>query len=241
MRQLKTKSHMLRHMVEMHEGEKREDVQFGVRILRQAKTAFERQIMESVLIQEMRGHHLMNLKSEYNRCAIPRLVTKLGEKDLDKWRDEDRDEQKREENLERKIRMLRKERNKERQVGVERAAPAPNPKRRKVNETHYVQTGREKLGQPENRPQEKRQRHVGEDAITTGKRQKMQAGDIRLFFTTHQPGKAVVRQKVPVVEEKSEDDLSEIRMSLAESEDLLHPAQTDPPEDCEMCKEEKVH
>ena len=71
MRQLKIKSHMLRHMVEMHEGEKREDVQFGVRILRQAKTAFERQIMESVLIQEMRGHHLMNLKSEYNRCAIP--------------------------------------------------------------------------------------------------------------------------------------------------------------------------
>jgi hypothetical protein len=55
-------------------------------ILKSTKTAFERQILESVIIQKNRNHRLMNNKAEYNRCALPRLTTKLGEKELLKWR-----------------------------------------------------------------------------------------------------------------------------------------------------------
>jgi hypothetical protein len=42
------------------------------------------------LIQKARNQNIMNGKSEYNRCALPRLTAKLGEKDLEKWRKEDR-------------------------------------------------------------------------------------------------------------------------------------------------------
>ena len=47
MRQLKVNSHMLRHIVEKHEGQNYEEVEFGVRIVRTARTSFERQITES--------------------------------------------------------------------------------------------------------------------------------------------------------------------------------------------------
>ena len=50
-------------------------------------------------------------KSECMRCAIHRLVTKLGEKDSDKWRKYDKNETKVEEGIERKIGTMRKERN----------------------------------------------------------------------------------------------------------------------------------
>ena len=50
----------------------------------------ERQILESVLIQKAREHKIMNNKSEYNRCALPRLTAKLGERDMERWREEDR-------------------------------------------------------------------------------------------------------------------------------------------------------
>jgi hypothetical protein len=46
--------------------------------------------MESVMIQKARNHHIMNNKAEYNRCALPRLTAKLGEKDLERWRESDR-------------------------------------------------------------------------------------------------------------------------------------------------------
>ena len=80
--QLKTSSHMLRHLVEMHGGEERSKVEFGVKVLRYTRSSFERQILESVLIQSKRSHHIMNNRAEFNRCAIPRLVTKLGEREL---------------------------------------------------------------------------------------------------------------------------------------------------------------
>ena len=46
----------------------------------------------------------MNKKAEYNRCALPRLTAKLGEKELDKWREEDREEMEKEATIEEKIR-----------------------------------------------------------------------------------------------------------------------------------------
>ena len=49
--QLKTSSHMLRHLLEMHGGEQRSDVEFGVKVLRYTRSSFERQILESLSIQ----------------------------------------------------------------------------------------------------------------------------------------------------------------------------------------------
>ena len=88
--QLKTSSHMLRHLLEMHGGEERSAVDFGMKVMRYTRSSFERQILESVLIQENRDQHLMNNRAEFNRCAIPRLVSKLGEKEMKKWREEDK-------------------------------------------------------------------------------------------------------------------------------------------------------
>ena len=87
-----TTSHMLRHLLAVHEEEEDNwnNIKFGMRLLKSTKTAFECQIQENVLIQKERGNLLMNNKAEYNRCALPRLTAKLGEKDLEKWRTEDK-------------------------------------------------------------------------------------------------------------------------------------------------------
>ena len=122
---------MLRHLLEMHRDEERSKIEFGVKVLRYTRSSCERQILESVMIQNMRDHHIMNSRSEFNRLAIPRLVTKLGDKELKKWRDKDKEMQDNEEKIEEQIRLLKKERNRER-AGHERREP--NPKRQKLSE-----------------------------------------------------------------------------------------------------------
>ena len=78
-----------------------------------AKSAFERQVGESVLIQqEVSRHRILNSKSEYNRCALPRLTTKLGAEEFEEWKKELKEEKLKEEDLDKKIRVLRKQRNK---------------------------------------------------------------------------------------------------------------------------------
>ena len=64
---------MLRHLLAVHEDEEEEweKIRFGMKILKSTRTAFERQILESVLIQKARSHNIMNNKAEYNRCALP--------------------------------------------------------------------------------------------------------------------------------------------------------------------------
>ena len=75
----KTSSHMLRHLLHMHEEEEEswDQIRFGMAVMRTHRSAMERQISESVEIQKARDHHLMNDKAEYNRCALPRLTTRL--------------------------------------------------------------------------------------------------------------------------------------------------------------------
>ena len=53
----KTSSHMLRHLLTVHEEEEEEwdKIKFGMKILKTTKTAFERQI----LIQKARAHNIM--------------------------------------------------------------------------------------------------------------------------------------------------------------------------------------
>ena len=98
-------------------------VKFGMNILKTTKTAFERQILESVLIQKARAHNIMNNKSLYNCCALPRLTAKLGERDMEKWREEDRLEHQQEATIEEKSESGRKiePRREQRPIGEERS------------------------------------------------------------------------------------------------------------------------
>ena len=86
----------------------------GMKILKSTRTAFERQILENVMIQKSRENYIMKDMAEYNRFALPRLTAKLGEKDLERWRTEDREEMQREATIEEKIRIRKKEKAKKR-------------------------------------------------------------------------------------------------------------------------------
>ena len=107
---------MLRHLLMVHEEEEENwnTIEFGMNILKSTRTAFERQIIESVLVQQSRKNNIMNNKAEYNRCALPRLTAKLGEKELERWREEDKKERMNEATIEEKIRIWKKEKAKER-------------------------------------------------------------------------------------------------------------------------------
>ena len=134
--QLKPSSHILKHYLD-NLDEELEDIKFGMRIRSTARNAFERQVAESVLIQqESNNHNILNSKSEYNRCALPRLTTKLGEK-FEKWKKEELEDKKKEEDLEKKIRTLRKERNKKRDVHIN-VQHLPPMERRKTGEEKYM-------------------------------------------------------------------------------------------------------
>ena len=137
----KTSSHMLRHLLDVHEHEEAEwdNINFGMRIVKNTRTAFKRQIYESVLIQQSRLHYLMNSKSEYNRCAIPRLTTKMGEKDLEKWRVKDRLEMEKEATIEEKIRVRKKAKAKDRgEANRRREAGQPAKKKMRLQDQCQV-------------------------------------------------------------------------------------------------------
>ena len=121
----KTSSHMLRHLLAVHEEEEEtwDQVRFGMRLIRSTRTAFKRKILESVTIQKERGQNLMNNKSEYNRCALPRLTAKLGEREMSKWREEDKLEMAKEASIEERIRMMKKKKSKERGANNRRMEP----------------------------------------------------------------------------------------------------------------------
>ena len=101
-------------------------------------SSFERQILESVKIQENRGHHRLNSKSEYNRCAIPRLAVKLGNNDFKAWAEEEKEERKKDLEINEKVRQLIKER------------------RRQENDDEDEEEDREKDHAEEKRPSKRR-------------------------------------------------------------------------------------
>jgi hypothetical protein len=123
---LSHKSHMLRHYVEAHMGEDFSSMKFHMRTLRFTRTAFERQILESVLIQENRGQNLLNSKSEFNRCSIPRITLKMGDSEIPVIDRRAALEMQKEESIMSKIRELRK------QAGRKRGNARGNPRRKKM-------------------------------------------------------------------------------------------------------------
>ena len=90
--------------------------------------------MESVEIQKERNNHLMNNKSEYNRCALPRLTAKLGEKELERWREGDREEMRKEASVEEKIRMRKKRKARDRAEKARRREQGQPKKRMRMEE-----------------------------------------------------------------------------------------------------------
>ena len=150
--QLKSSSHMLKHVLTNHQEQEIDKIKFGMKILRTCKSSFERQINESVLIQqERKEHHILNSRSEYNRCSLPRLSTQLGESEYEKYNKELEQEKKQEEILEIKIRQLRKQRNKTRLVPSK--SDQQNSKRRKINENNDYISIQEVWGPP-NKPEQ---------------------------------------------------------------------------------------
>jgi hypothetical protein len=138
MEQLKPSSHFLRHALDQHEGEKLSDVRFGMEIIKNTRTSFERQILESVCIQQNTHHHILNSRSEYNRCSIPRLSTRLGDKEYKKYEKGLEEEKEKEEMMEKRIREMRKMRNKNRKPRSQQTNPAP--KRRKTGQKTFTRT-----------------------------------------------------------------------------------------------------
>ena len=102
-KQILPKSHILKHTIQHHEGEDYESVSFLMKAIKFHKSSYERQIHESVMIQNNRKHHLLNSKSEFNRYALQRITIKMGEKELKGIEKEIEEERKIEEEIEVKI------------------------------------------------------------------------------------------------------------------------------------------
>ena len=125
---------MLKHIVDVHGGEHLDKIDFRMKVLEFHKSAFERQISESVRIQNNRAHNILNSKSEFNRCALPRLGLKLGAREFEKENEKNREEEKKEKTIEQIIKEMKKERNAQRPRRKKKESSAP--KRRKIeNET----------------------------------------------------------------------------------------------------------
>jgi hypothetical protein len=62
-RLLSTSSHMLKHYLDKHIADKPEDMIFRMKVISFKRSAYERQVHESVLIQQNRNHMLLNSRS----------------------------------------------------------------------------------------------------------------------------------------------------------------------------------
>ena len=89
-------SHMLKHYLACHKDLKMNEVKFGMRVRNSFRSALERQVGEAVAIdvEKRKGKCLMNSKSEYNRCSIPRITTKSIKETVDEKEKENEDEKK---------------------------------------------------------------------------------------------------------------------------------------------------
>ena len=143
--ELKLDSHMLKHYFEKHAEENMEEMKFGGKIVDKPRTAFNRQISESVTIQHQKQKSfILNSKSEYNRCALPRLTANLGEIPVEKLEKRKREEREEEKELQGKIRDLRVKISKTRREKP-REIEQPAKKKRKTGNTSFKRVIEQKL------------------------------------------------------------------------------------------------
>ena len=74
----KEDSHMWAHKLLEHPDE--EEVKFSMKVLKKHSSAFQRQVMEAVVIEMRQNGNILNSKSGYNRCLIPRLSVSVGDR-----------------------------------------------------------------------------------------------------------------------------------------------------------------
>ena len=167
--QLKPGSHMLKHILDKHEGKQPGEIKFHMKAIRFHKSAYERQVHESVMIKEnSKGHYILNSRAEYNRCALPRLGTKLGEKETKEKRLEVEAEEKKEQELEEKIKNMRKERQR-----LRRSDRQPNqPQRKKQRIEKEENEALEILVQEMKRGEKRRQQSIEDSLEQARKRQR---------------------------------------------------------------------
>ena len=111
---LSSKSVMLRHLLLKHEERDMSEVKWGMRITSYNRTAFERQLEEAVNIERTSKSNIniLNSRSEWASCALPRLVTRQGklEDEIRSFENELREEKIKDNEFEKKLRELRKNR-----------------------------------------------------------------------------------------------------------------------------------
>ena len=157
--EMKTDSHMLKHYFHKHGKEKLEEMEFGGRIIDKPRSAFNRQISESVIIQHQKNrNHILNSKSEYNRCALQRLTANLGEipvarmeKDLNEKKKKEKEEER---ELQRKIRELKVRRGMARREQARELEQPANKRRILGNITYKRVINAEKEGEKRLQEQE---------------------------------------------------------------------------------------
>ena len=74
----KEESHMWAHKLLADPEE--EDVSFSMKVVKKHTSAFQRQVMEAVLIEVRQNDYILNSRSGYNRCLIPRLSVSVGDR-----------------------------------------------------------------------------------------------------------------------------------------------------------------
>ena len=83
-------SHMFKHYTECHSDMCQEDVKFGMTVIKQHFSSFSRQVHESILIFRDK-QNVLNSRSMFNRCHVPRLTTMLDNEVEEKAPDVDKD------------------------------------------------------------------------------------------------------------------------------------------------------
>ena len=134
---------MLKHLFEKHGEEDFDKIKFRMKILRFHRSPFERQIHESVSIQNNRDHHLLNSKAEFNRCALPRLSLELGESSYKEQREREQEERNKEKELEAKIEELKRRAGKRKKKKPEFFEIEENPHKRRKKEGKSRNSGEE--------------------------------------------------------------------------------------------------
>ena len=183
--------------------------------MRYTRSAFERQLLESVLIEGNRHHHILNARSEYNRCAIPRLATKMGEKDIEKWKKDEIEMQTKEENLESKIRNMKKERNRLRMQNQRQLPPA----KRQRTDVGPVPVPVERLRVVEINIPTKRKGIAREDGGT--QKRKRLGNDIRTYMTQENDDSYMVKSIMAAGAECSESTEQIVSRLLAVYQGIL--------------------
>ena len=73
-------SHMMKHLSDNHPDCSPKDIKFGISVVKSHKSSFERMTFESILIFRG-GKNVLNSKSEFSRCVVPRLSVMVGDDD----------------------------------------------------------------------------------------------------------------------------------------------------------------